>query len=145
MICFQLLVSLVFWTTVYYFSVSNRVVICFQLLVSCTNNSRARDKSSGDVVICFQLLVSLVFCNNLPETMTYFLPVVICFQLLVSLVFWTTTCFYVKGDTVVICFQLLVSLVFWTTSGKIYIAEDTLWFAFNYWYLWYSEQLQAVE
>mgnify|MGYP007058240782 CR=1 FL=1 len=42
---------------------------------------------------------------------------------------------------VVICFQLLVSLVFWTTILYCKSTTFRLWFAFNYWYLWYSEQL----
>ncbi len=42
---------------------------------------------------------------------------------------------------VVNCFQLLVSLIFWTTTRCRDYAWCWLWIAFNYWYLWYSEQL----
>ena len=46
----------------------------------------------------------------------------------------------IKTTKVVICFQLLVSLVFWTTFANFACSLTLLWFAFNYWYLWYSEQ-----
>ena len=45
-----------------------------------------------------------------------------------------------RAMRVVNCFQLLVSLIFWTTNLEGLRQRSKLWIAFNYWYLWYSEQ-----
>ena len=116
-ICFQLLVSLVFWTTGGQVKIEVRQLwFAFnywylwyseQLMQAVLQKSDSCDLLS--IIGIFGIL------NNRVAACTRFNPVVICFQLLVSLVFWTTM-------------QREVMLV------------QALWFAFNYWYLWYSEQ-----
>ena len=186
-ICFQLLVSLVFWTKRRQMNIETgcdllSIIGIFGIL----NNFRIWLLLCRQVVIATVSLVFWTTAHGILRTTA----VVICFQLLVSLVFWTTrdwkfdtTCScdllsigifvfwttYAKGIAgtascdllsiigifgilnnfylyicnvliVVICFQLLVSLVFWTTGALKGNNTMLLWFAFNYWYLWYSEQ-----
>ena len=142
MICFQLLVSLVFWTTQKRWSPCNRSLwFAFnywylwysEQLIQISNQITL-------VVICFQLLVSLVFWTTPVNSLNYTKKLWFAFN------YWylwyseqLNTTFTGTKD-VVICFQLLVSLVFWTTLPRGRNTGRRLWFAFNYWYLWYSEQ-----
>ena len=168
MICFQLLVSLVFWTTQKRWSPCNRslwfafnywylwyseqliqisnqitlVVICFQLLVSLVFWTTWWGKCWGMGMLWFAFNYWYLWYSEQLDSSRGTSPVS-CDLLSIIGIFGILNNFNLSNIDeikVVICFQLLVSLVFWTTSIALRWSPISLWFAFNYWYLWYSEQ-----
>ena len=115
--CFQLLVSLIFWTTIVGVALWGRLLwIAFNYWYLWYSEQRSGNRMRREN--CCELLSIIgIFdiLNNkrLSKQATF---------------------------NVVNCFQLLVSLIFWTTKSLFTPRSRGLWIAFNYWYLWYSEQ-----
>ena len=120
MICFQLLVSLVFWTTkTKWLWLTRKMWFAFNYWYLWYSEQQTYGLYKGG------------YCCDL-------LSIIGIFGILNNLILITLLISFV-----VICFQLLVSLVFWTTLLPLSLCLRWLWFAFNYWYLWYSEQLNS--
>ena len=138
-ICFQLLIFVLLvttWKTAAVYLISCDLLSTFDLCI-IGNNTTIVLNFEHFVVICFQLLIFVLLVTTVYSSF----KVILCCDLLstfdLCIIGNNISNFTKEEAEVVICFQLLIFVLLVTTPASEVSAVMVLWFAFNFWSLYY--------